>query len=124
MKRSPLKRGQPLKRTGRLSARSKKREEARADELIEREFVFARDGRRCRAAGLWDACHGPLTPHHVLKASQGGAYHRDNLVALCAHHNGLVESDVEFAQLCRELGLVRLRRDVTPPGHTERSSSP
>lgn len=111
MKRTPIKRGKPLKRTSRLSQRSKRKEEARAEELIEREFVFARDGRRCRFAGLWDACRGELTPHHVLKASQGGPYHRDNLVAACAYHNDLVEQDAEFAAVARAAGLVRLRRD-------------
>ncbi len=115
MKRTPLKRTTGLARAGRLSAKSKRKDEARADELIEREFVFARDGHRCRAAGMWDRCAGPLTPHHVLKASQGGPYHRDNLVALCAHHNDLIEADAEFAAVARAAGLVRLRRDVTPP---------
>lgn len=118
MKRTPLKRTTGLARGGRMSARSKRKEEARADELIEREFVFARDGHRCRAAGLWDRCHGPLTPHHVLKASQGGAYHRDNLVALCAHHNDLIEADADFAVVARDAGLVTLRRDVTPPRYS------
>lgn len=117
-RRTPLKRGKPLKRTGRLSQRSKRKEEAAADEYIEREFVFARD-RHCKLAGWWDPCRGPLTPHHVLKASQGGPYHRDNLVALCAHHNGLIEADADLAALARQLGLVKLRSDVTPPGHTE-----
>ena len=115
----PLARGKPLKRTGRLSQKSKRKEEAAADELIEREFVFARDGRRCRAAGWWDPCMGPPTVHHVLKASQGGTYHRDNLVTLCAHHNGLLEADPDFAEMGRARGIVKLRRDVTPPGHTE-----
>lgn len=118
-RRTPLKRGKPLKRTGRLSQRSKRKEEAAAEELIEREFVFARDGRRCQAAGLWDACFGPPTFQHILKASQGGAYHRDNGTTLCAHHNALIEADADFAEVARAAGLVKLRRDVTPPGHTE-----
>lgn len=116
MKRSPIKRTKGLARSGRLSAKSKRKEEARADELIEREFVFARDSHRCRFAGMWDACRGVLTPHHVLKASQGGPYHRDNLVAACAYHNDLVEQDADFAAVARAAGLVRLRRDVTGEG--------
>lgn len=92
MKRSPLR---PVSR--------KRARENRTKAPI-REAVFERDGA-CRLRGVGE-CFGPLTPHHVRKASQGGEYSVDNLVALCAHHNGLLESDADFAALARRLGLV------------------
>lgn len=55
-----------------------------------RQRVFDRDGG-CVVAGIWDQCFGPLTPHHLLKASQGGGYTEENLTTLCAHHNSMVE---------------------------------
>lgn len=105
----------------RLPARSKKVE---AD-LPRRAEVRARvlhPGAEChlspRRMGLQanvrlvGLCFGPLTPHHVRKAGQGGAYDDDNLVPLCAFHNGLLEADADVAALGRSLGLVKRRGDA------------
>lgn len=99
---------------------------AEHDERAEvRERVFRRDGYRCQwwtrvdALGLdgmrpihedrqmWEAvkrpCFGELTPHHLLKASAGGAYTEENLTTLCVFHNGAVE---DHPALATALGLV------------------
>lgn len=108
-----------LARKSRLAAASRRRraEAPTRDEV--RAAVFARDGHRCRLealVGSWqhvgfDAvlippCFGPLTPHHRRKAGRGGAYTVENLVALCAHHNGLLEADALLARWARTHGLV------------------
>jgi 5-methylcytosine-specific restriction endonuclease McrA len=121
----PLDAGAPVvrRRTG-LSPMSAKTKVRQAERAEIRERVFARDGHRCRldpagyaesigrlmAVGLIPeprtgvpACHGALTPHHLLKASQGGAYTLDNLVTLCSMHNCWVEDHPAQA---RDLGLV------------------
>lgn len=87
-----------------------------------REAVFRRDGYRCRlerAAGEVDGewidagpCHFGLTPHHVHKDGQGGAYDEANLVTLCAHHNDEIEANPRLARLARSLGLVKRRADL------------
>ena len=91
-----------MKRGGKLSPTSKKRLAELPARKEVREAVFARD-KRCVMHGVWDACSGPLTPHHLLKASQGGNYSEDNLVTLCAYHNTKVEDEPHEA--CR-FGLV------------------
>ena len=76
-----------------------------------REAVFARDGGcllspwgRLNDEGRdWGPCVGVLTPHHLLKASQGGAYSEDNLVALCAMHNSMIE---DWPIQAERIGLV------------------
>lgn len=75
-----------------------------ADRRIVRDSVFRRDGG-CLAAEVevWGRCYGDLTPHHLLKSVHGGPYSEDNLIALCAHHNQMVENDPPRA---RELGFV------------------
>lgn len=120
MKRSPLRRGTtPLARTElaartkRLSPRSKKREAEAAERFVIRTAVFARDRWACtmpdvlrrHGAHPLDAgpCVGPLTPHHLRKASAGGPYTMDNLVSLCAGHNSWVE---DHPLRATELGLV------------------
>jgi hypothetical protein len=83
----------------------KRRAENRARAPI-REAVFRRDNYRCRLADRSDIagpCFGVLTPHHLLKASAGGAYVEANLVALCAGHNSWVECEPILAT---GLGLV------------------
>lgn len=56
-----------------------------------RQTVFDRD-RRCLLVGtVAGPCRGPATPHHLLKSGQGGPYTVQNLVTLCAWHNGWVE---------------------------------
>lgn len=102
MKRSPLLRKTPIRRSGRLNPVSPKRK-AQKDERAEiRDRVFARDSYRCL---LWfdHNCEGGLTPHHLRKASQGGPYAVSNLVTLCAYANGLVEDEPDWTH---RLGLV------------------
>jgi hypothetical protein len=95
-----------------LPAESIRRRSERRDRAHVRAVVFTRDDYRCRLAGIAvpdvGPCWGPLTPHHLRKASQGGAYTADNLVALCAGHNCWVEDHPDTAH---RLGLVRRAGD-------------
>lgn len=77
----------------------------RRDRDAIRDAVFERDGYRCRL-GHYSPCYGPLTPHHRRKASQGGTYTLENLVALCASHNDALEADADLAAYGRSVGLV------------------
>lgn len=95
-----------MKRT-RLRPMSKKRRQANVLKTAIRQAVFARDGYQCQLARVSPVvgdCFGPLTPHHLLKASAGGEYVVDNLTTLCAHHNGWVE---DHPRVATELGMVR-----------------
>lgn len=106
---APLKRSGFLRRTGRIPPASpKRRRQSTKNEAI-RVRVFERDDWTCRAAhhGVGGPCFGPHTPHHILKASQGGKYEENNLATLCAHHNDLIEQDATFAATMRSLGYVR-----------------
>jgi 5-methylcytosine-specific restriction endonuclease McrA len=92
---------------------SKKR---RGDTALRKEVrarVFARDRFTCVLRGVAGAgtCFGPLTPHHKLKASQGGAYSEENLVSMCSSMNDRLESDADLAARARKLGYVILRGD-------------
>lgn len=94
-----------------LPRRSKKKREADKSKPEIRDAVFARDHYLCQMplsdearVGGGDRCFGPLTPHHIRKESQGGTYTFDNLVTLCAFHNGWVE---DHPNLAHRLGLVR-----------------
>ena len=68
--------------------------------------VFERDGHQCRLRWRMEAgdCFGPLTYHHLRKASQGGAYTMENGACLCAGHNVWVE---DHPYRARGLGMVR-----------------
>ena len=118
-RRTPLKAGKglargtsQLKRTGRLKPMSDKR---RAEHDASRPVVaavLARDGR-CLLAGHSEAgrCFGHLTPHHLRKDGQGGAWTLDNLVTLCSSHNDTwVEQNRPAAH---RLGLVLDRGEAT-----------
>lgn len=97
-----------------MRAVSAKRRRATAARRVIRERVFARDGG-CVLQPISGPyappgpCQGPLTPHHLLKASQGGPYTEENLVTLCSLHNTWVEDAPAEA---RTLGLV-IARGVT-----------
>lgn len=118
MQRSPLpprtvglKPGKPPKRTTRIAQRSEKTILDLPRRAEEWAAVLERDGHTCRLAGApppWGTCIGPPTPHHLRKASQGGQYVRENLVVLCAGHNGEVE---RRRPLARRLGLELTRTD-------------
>jgi hypothetical protein len=109
-----------VKQGGRLRPRSQKREDDADRRWEVRHAVFVRDhwtcrlGRRPGRPGV-PPCRGDLTPHHLRKASDCGPYTRENLVALCAGHNGWVEDAPELA---RSLGLVE--RGVETPADTWR----
>lgn len=96
MKRSPIRR------------MSNKRRADLARRAAIRDVVFVRDNFTCRLrlAALLPIvgfCSGPLTPHHVQKASDLGEYTVENLVTLCAFHNGLMEDQPRLAY---DLGMV------------------
>jgi 5-methylcytosine-specific restriction endonuclease McrA len=103
MNRRPLKRKTPLKQQ---SDRRRSESDDRADV---REQVYRRDYWTCRlerASRQRDdvpECSGPLTPHHLKKASAGGPYTLENLVTLCRGHNSWVE---DAPLLATELGMV------------------
>lgn len=88
-----------------MRAISKKRSSALIYQGRIRAEVFERDGGCILAGrGLLGPCGGaPMTPHHLLKASQGGRYEYANLVTLCARHNTAVEDHPNEAHA---LGLV------------------
>lgn len=91
-----------------MKAVSDKRRLENAGHAAIRLQVFERDDSTCRAAFLgYSLCFGPLTPHHILKASQGGKYAFDNLASLCQHHNDLAEADADFSDLLKLHGLVK-----------------
>lgn len=120
MKRRARLRADPAK-TAAWQRRSRKPLRAKrltADERLDRDeirqHVYRRDHYRCvlRDVAGAGACFGGLTPHHVRKAGQGGAYDVANMRALCAGHNDRIESDAELAVLARSLGLVKRRGDT------------
>lgn len=81
------------------------RRAAQADHRNKVRFeVFHRDDWRCQLRdGSAGQCFGPLTVHHLRKASQGGKYEASNLVTLCARHNDWVEDEPAKAYA---MGLV------------------
>ena len=114
-RRTPLNGNSELRRSGRLNPMSKKRRAEIPARAEIRSRVFERDNG-CVLAGVPEAgpCFGHMTPHHIHKAGQGGAYTEENLVTLCAHHNDRIEADAEFAALAHRLGLTYRRGDQTP----------
>lgn len=89
----------------RLPAESNKRASQRSERGAVRAKVFERHDNTCMLLDLdvGHVCSGPLTPHHLRKASQGGAYSEDNMAPLCAGGNTWVE-DAPF--IAWKLGLV------------------
>lgn len=72
-----------------------------------RDLVYKRDGETCIAQ--WHSpCTGILTLQHRIGRGMGGSRMPginapSNLVAMCIHHNGLIESDSEFRTFaCRQ----------------------
>lgn len=68
-----------------------------------RRQVFERDNWACTACATGEG----LTVHHRANRGMGGAKSMDmlsNLLTLCAHHNGLLESDAQFAEIGRHNG--------------------
>ena len=91
-----MKRGGPLRRRPLSDEEAERRWRVRVEVL--------RAGRcLLEAEASSGPCRGILTPHHLRKSGQGGAYDTDNLVPLCAGHNQWVELEPNRAH---ELGLV------------------
>lgn len=88
-----------------LPAMSTARRAGTAERAAVRRAVFERDRWACQLKDRTpNDCHGVLTVHHLRKASAGGPYTADNLVALCAGCNVWVEDNPAAA---RKLGMVR-----------------
>lgn len=83
--------------------RSPLRRKKRGFDLEIRDAVFDRDNYACQAPADWGSHFGVLTPHHLLKASQGGKYTTENLITLCAYHNEYVE---DYPQAAEKAHLV------------------
>lgn len=74
--------------------------------------ILDRDGGCVVAGEPWvngepHVCRGKLTPHHVRKASAGGAFSARNLMVLCARGNDDLEDFPSLSELypwlvCRE----------------------
>lgn len=97
-----------------MRAVSKKRAADAPRRRAVRDAVFERDGD-CLLRSYRE-CYGPLTPHHLQKASQCGAYDEENLIALCMGCNSYVEDEPDTAWA---LGLV-VRAGDTHEGVAER----
>jgi hypothetical protein len=65
---------------------------------------------------------GPLTPHHIRKASQGGPWSLANIITLCARHNDWLE-EADGARFGRRVGLVARREDDLPTCWTRLTSA-
>lgn len=109
--RSPMSRGRRIRQV------SPKRQAEKASRVDVRLALEQRDRGVCllddrqHAHLLAGRCVGVWTPHHLLKASAGGAYVLENLVTLCAGHNTWVEDNPPRA---KELGLVVVRGLIPP----------
>lgn len=65
-----------------------------------KRLVRERDGDVCLAQGR-GPCAGILTLQHRIGRGMGGSRipginHAANLIVLCFHHNGLIETDADF----------------------------
>lgn len=86
MRRTPLKRGGPLKRTGGLRPQSRRRTERRDERAKVSDNVRRRAGDRCEAIGLVEhTCFGPIDVHEVFPRSAwpDGIYDEANCVCVC-----------------------------------------
>ena len=79
-----------------------------------RDRVFERDGYMCVDCGT----PYTLTIQHRANRGMGGSKNLDrmsNLITMCVTHNGLLESDAEYAGRGREYGWkVHRNRTVAP----------
>lgn len=104
MRRTPLRRGKPLKSgTSQLQRSELKRRRQSSQYGRAREIVLARDGG-CVIGGAdryhdeGGRCAGILTFHHRRKRSAGGADTIANGATLCVFHNGWIEDEPELAR--------------------------
>lgn len=79
-----------------------------------RERVFERDGYMCVDCGTMSM----LTIQHRVNRGMGGSKNLDrmsNLITMCVTHNGLLESEAEYAERGRKYGWkVHRNRTVAP----------
>jgi 5-methylcytosine-specific restriction endonuclease McrA len=102
MKRTPLKRYTPLKRT---ALKTKRKVRAVPKDIYSQ--VLARDMECVAQLAMPEiTCMGRLDPHHVLRRSQGGQDTLDNLVTLCRAHHSAVHEQIARSY---ELGLLKRR---------------
>ena len=100
IRRSPITRRTPLKRTA-LKRKPKRR--AVPSDIYQQ--VLARDmGCVGRAYLPFVQCYGRIDPHHVLRRSQGGQDTPDNLISLCRAHHSFVH---DHPQQSYDLGLLK-----------------
>lgn len=106
MKRTPMKRGKPMKRSGYLRSRRKGHGGTVAGRSSVSQTAWAemvakvmeRHGRRCSVP--WCRRSGPLDPQHVKKRGQGGADDignpaagkPGNLLPLCRQHHDCADN--------------------------------
>jgi len=81
-----------------------------------RPLIFERDGDCVVAGSLWAnlfPCSDGLTLQHRAPRGMGGNSDEfnepENLVTMCAVHNGLERSSVEFRDFCRRSGYAMPR---------------
>lgn len=105
MKRTPLKRGEPLARGTSTLRRSRLRQIGkrgaadRRDIAAVRAAVLSRADCRCERCGAEAlTMRGPLHLHHKLPRSRGGKHTVENLAVLCARcHSNVHEHAVPDA---------------------------
>lgn len=103
MKRSPLNRKTPLKRTPFKVKRRSDNEWQKA-----RRVALQRSMGRCEAQ--WGGCYGTSDHvHHKRRRSQGGTNDLDNLLVCCAHCHDQIHRNPEIAYQRKHL----LRKDLT-----------
>lgn len=109
MKRSPLKRKTPLRRTVKAVGHTERRRETLAAALWRdaRDAALERDHYECRALAMFaHECDGRLEVHHLLRRSQGGTHDLSNLLSLCSVAHQWVHANPADAY---RLGLLRRR---------------
>jgi len=95
LRRSPLRRGAPLKpgrppqRRAELKTKSapKKRARPTGPDYSIVDAVLQRDSWSCRVCGkdLVGSRGVDWSIHHLRRRSQGGTHHQDNLISVCGH---------------------------------------
>jgi hypothetical protein len=114
VRRTPLRRGGALKRTGFLKRESRKRQAERDARRQVREETLARDGWRCVAADLDTGipCGGPLDVDEMVSRARrpGGHLDASNTNVLCRSHHEWKHTEPARAY---ELGLARHSWDVS-----------
>ncbi len=100
MKRTPLRRRTQLRRVPFM-----RRPTARSPELdAAKRHVYARSNGVCEAMIVGVCTYRAREVHHVLRRSQGGTDHPDNLVDLCPDCHRWVHANPAAAY---EAGLLR-----------------